>query len=156
MGYFFLFIIPQNHSEYYSDSIFCRALLGYCAKGCTLILRKFDLNPANDGASAKASPFHVLIVLGKKRLSIQASCMAICLNYILWFFSSDRIRLKKDAFEGHLCQTINTFVKHNKPSPLAVSFEKEAATSSSISETLEYLEYLLLTNLDYKVYLSKK
>ena len=29
------------------------------------MLRKFDLNTANDGDSAKASPFHALIVLGK-------------------------------------------------------------------------------------------
>ena len=29
----------------------------------------------HDGASAKASPFHALIVLGKKRLSILAGCM---------------------------------------------------------------------------------
>ena len=46
-------------------------------KGCTLFFYiKFDLNTANDEASAKASPFHALIVLGKKRLSILASCMA--------------------------------------------------------------------------------
>ena len=34
-------------------------------KGCTLIVNKFDLNTANDEASAKASPFYALIVLGK-------------------------------------------------------------------------------------------
>ena len=34
-------------------------------EGCTLIVKKFDLNTANDGASAKASPFHALIGLGK-------------------------------------------------------------------------------------------
>ena len=33
-------------------------------------------------------------------------------------FSSTLIRLNKDAFEGHLCQTVNNFVKHNKSSLL--------------------------------------
>ena len=32
------------------------------------------------------------------------------------FSSSTLIRLDKDAFEGHLCQTVNNFVKHNKSS----------------------------------------
>ena len=35
-------------------------------KGCTLIVkRKLDLNTANDGVSAEASPYHALIVLGE-------------------------------------------------------------------------------------------
>ena len=37
-------------------------------KGCMLI-EKIDLNTGNDGASAKASPLHALIVLGKKQFS---------------------------------------------------------------------------------------
>ena len=82
-------------------------------KGCTLIKKKIDLNTANDGASAKASPFHALIVLGKKRLSILASCMANLSKFHVVFFSSTLIRLDKDAFEGHLCQTVNNFVKQN-------------------------------------------
>ena len=38
--------------------------MGIMRKGCTLILKKCDLNTVNDGASAKASPFHAPIVLG--------------------------------------------------------------------------------------------
>ena len=44
------------------DSILCRTLLGYYAEGMHAI---FYLNTANEGASAKASPFHALIVLEK-------------------------------------------------------------------------------------------
>ena len=33
--------------------------------------------------------------------------------------SSTLIRLDKDAFEGHLCQTVNNFVKQNKSSLLS-------------------------------------
>ena len=35
------------------------------------------------------------------------------------FSSSTLIRLDKDAFEGHLCQTVNNFVKQNKSSLLS-------------------------------------
>ena len=35
------------------------------------------------------------------------------------FSSSTLIRLNKDAFEGHLCQTVNNFVKQNKLSLLS-------------------------------------
>ena len=34
-------------------------------KVCTLILKNIDINTANDRGSAKASPFHALIVVGK-------------------------------------------------------------------------------------------
>ena len=88
-------------------------------KGCTLIFNKIDINTANDGASAKASPFHALIVLGKKRLSILASCMANLSKFHVVFSSSTLIRLDKDTFKGHLCQNINNFVKQNKSSLLS-------------------------------------
>ena len=88
-------------------------------KGCTLIVKKFDLNTANNGASAKASPLHALIVLGKKQLSILASGMANLSKFHVVFSSSTLIRLNKDAFEGHLCQTVNNFVKQNKSSLLS-------------------------------------
>ena len=81
------------------------------------IVKKNDLKTANDRAPAKASPFHALIVLGKK-LSILSSCMANPSKFHVVFSYSTLIRLNKDAFEGHLCQTINNFVKKN---------EKEAA-----------------------------
>ena len=61
----------------------------------TNFLIKFDLNTANDGASAKASPFHALIVLGGKRLSILASCMANLSKFHVVFPSSTLIRLDK-------------------------------------------------------------
>ena len=61
------------------------------------------------------------------------------------FSSSTLIRLDKDAFEGHLCQTINNLVKQDKSSLL---WERGVhPNSSSTSETLEYLEYLRLTKL---------
>ena len=48
-----------------------------------------------------------------KRLSILISCMANLSKFHVVFSSSALIRLNKDAFEGHLCQTVNIFVKHN-------------------------------------------
>ena len=36
-----------------------------CGRDSRYFYRKFDLNSANDGGSAKLSPFHALIVLGK-------------------------------------------------------------------------------------------
>ena len=78
---------------------------------------KFDLNTANDGASAKASPFHALIVLGKNDCPyILAICVANLSKFHVVFSSSTLIRLDKDAVEGHLCQTVNNFVKQNKSS----------------------------------------
>ena len=54
-------------------------------KGCTLIVKKSDLNPVNDGASAKASPFHALIVLGKNDCPYWLVVWPICLNFMLCF-----------------------------------------------------------------------
>ena len=56
---------------YYIDSvsvsIFRMTLLGYYAEGMHANFKKiYDLNTSNDGASAIASPFHALIVLGEK------------------------------------------------------------------------------------------
>ena len=48
----------------------------------------------DDGASAKASPFHALIVFFK-RLSILASCMANLSKFHVVFSSSTLIRLNK-------------------------------------------------------------
>ena len=67
----------------------------------------------------KTSLFHALIVLGKKRLSILASCMANLSKFHVVFSSSTLICFDKDAFEGHLCQTVNNFVKQNKYSLLS-------------------------------------
>ena len=72
-------------------------------KGCTLILKKIDLNTANDRASAKASPFHVLIVIGKNDCPYWLVVWPICLNFHVVFSSSTLIRLDMDVFEGYLC-----------------------------------------------------
>ena len=40
--------------------------------------------------------------------------MAILSKFHVVFSSSTLIRLNKDASEGHLCQTVNNFVKQNK------------------------------------------
>ena len=45
--------------------------------------------------------------------------MANLSKFHVVFSSSTLIRLDKDAFEGHLCQTVNNFVKQNKSSLLS-------------------------------------
>ena len=45
--------------------------------------------------------------------------MANLSKFHVVFSSSTLIRLDKDAFEGHLCQTVNNFVKQNKSSRLS-------------------------------------
>ena len=90
-----------------------------CRRDACLLLRKFYLNTGNDGASAKANPLHALIVLGKKQLSILTSCMTNLSKFHVVFSSRTLIHLNKDAFEGHLCRTVNNFVKQNKSSLLS-------------------------------------
>ena len=81
---------------------------------------KIGLNTANDGVSAKASPFHSLIILGNNDCPYWlVVCMANLSKFHVVFSSSTIIRLDKDAFEGHLCQTFNNFVKQNKSSLLS-------------------------------------
>ena len=45
--------------------------------------------------------------------------MANLSKFNVVFSSSTLIRLDKDAFKGHLCQTVNNFVKQNKSSLLS-------------------------------------
>ena len=45
--------------------------------------------------------------------------MANLSKFHVVFSSSTLIRLDKDAFEGHLCQTVNNFVKQNESSLLS-------------------------------------
>ena len=45
--------------------------------------------------------------------------MANLSKFHVVFSSSTLIRLDKDAFEGHLCQTVNNFVKLNKSNLLS-------------------------------------
>ena len=107
---------------------------------------KFDLNTANGRASAEAIPFHALIVLVKNDCPYWLVVWPISKFHAV-FSSSTLIRLDKDAFEGHLCQTVNNFVKQNKSSLLSPLRRGVHPNISSISGTLEYLKYLLLTNL---------
>ena len=53
------------------------------------------------------------------------------------FSSSTLIHLDKDAFERHLCQTVNNFVKQNKSSLLSPLKKRHPPNTSSISETQE-------------------
>ena len=46
----------------------------------------------------------------EKRLSILANSMTNLSEFNYVFSFRVRIRLNKDAFEGHLCQTVNNFV----------------------------------------------
>ena len=62
----------------------------------------------------KASPFHALIVYGKNDCPYWLVVWPICLNFMLCF-----ILVPLYAFEGHLCQTVNNFVKQNKSSLLS-------------------------------------
>ena len=80
---------------------------------------KFDLNTGNSGALSESKPFPCTNSFREKRLSILASWMANLFKFHAVYSSSTLIRLDKDAFEGHLCQTVNNFVKQNKSSLLS-------------------------------------
>ena len=63
----------------------------------------------------KAITFHALIVLGENDWPYWLySCMTNLFNFHIVFSSSTLIHLNKYAFEGHLWQTVNNFVKQNK------------------------------------------
>ena len=81
------------------------------------------------------------------RLFILASCMPNRSKFHFVFSFSALIRLTKDAFVWHLSQTVNNLVKENKLSLLSPLRKRRSPNSSSLSETLDYLVYLLLTNL---------
>ena len=114
-------------------------------KGCTLIYNKIWSKYSQWWRFSESKPVPCTNSFRKKRLSILVSCMANLSKFHVVFSSSTLIHLDKDAFEVHLCQTVNNFVKQNESSLL---WERGVhPNTSSISETLEYLEYLLLTNL---------
>ena len=69
----FCFNIPQDPS---------RVL---CERDARQLLRKCEINTANDGASAKASPFHALIVIGKHDCPHWLVVWPIRLNLMLCF-----------------------------------------------------------------------
>ena len=67
------------------------------------------------------------------------------------FSSSTLIRLDKDAFEGHLCQTVNNFVKQNKSSllpPLRKRIFKHVIRNNLTSQML--LTFATLNTLSFR------
>ena len=62
---------------------------------------------------AKLSPFHAIIVLGKNNCpwTILSSCMTNPSEFLIELTSCALIHLNKDTFEGHMCQTVDNFVK---------------------------------------------
>ena len=75
------------------------------------------------------------------------------------FSSSTLIRLDKDAFEGHLCQTVNNFVKQNKSSQLEIYYVSFSPNKySSLSNVYINPEYNIISPssnvLDLGVYMS--
>ena len=87
-------------------------------KGCTLILKKIG-SKYSQWSFSDSKPVPCTNIFREKRLSILASCMANLFKLHAVFSSSTIIRLDKDAFEGHLCHTVNKFVKQNKSSLLS-------------------------------------
>ena len=77
----------------------------------------FYLNTDNGRASVKLSLFHALILMVLCKTTVHSQSVASCMTNLSEFhfvFSSHAlICLNKEAFEGHLCQTVNNFVKHN-------------------------------------------
>ena len=88
-------------------------------KGCTLIFNKIRSKYSQWQSFSESKPVPCTNSFREKRLSILASCMANMSKFHAVFSSSTLIRLDKDAFEGHLCQTVNNFVKQNKSSLLS-------------------------------------
>ena len=92
---------------------------GIMRKGCTLISNKIWSKYSQWRSFSESKPVPCTNSFKKKRLSILVNCMANLSKFHVVFSSSTLIRLDKDAFEGHLCQTVNNFVKHNESSLLS-------------------------------------
>ena len=74
-----------KHVKVGQPKCFIHILFHYSAGPLILGYYKFELNTANDGASAKPSPFHALIFLGKNDCPYWLVVLPICLNFILCF-----------------------------------------------------------------------
>ena len=74
-------------------------------KGCTLIVKKM-WSKYNHWRSFSKSKTVPCITSFFYKFSILASCMANLSKFHVVFSSSTLIRLNKDAFEEHLCQTL--------------------------------------------------
>ena len=85
-------------------------------KGCTLICKKIWSKYSQWRSFSESKPVPCTNSFRGKRL---ASCMANLSKFHAVFSSSTLIRLDKDAFERHLCQIVNNFVKQNKSSLLS-------------------------------------
>ena len=84
-----------------------------------LILMKIWSKCSQWRSFSKSKPVPCTNSIREKRLSILASCMDNLSKFHAVFSSSTLIRLDKDAFEEHMCQTVNNFVKQNKSSLLS-------------------------------------
>ena len=82
--------------------------------GCTLIVKKILSKSSQWQSFNESKPVPCTNSFRKKLLSILDSCMANLSKFHIVFSSSTLIHLNKDAFEVHLCQTVNNFVKQNK------------------------------------------
>ena len=116
-------------------------------KGCTLILKKFWSKYSQWRSFSESKPVPCTNSFRKKRLSILASCMANLFKFHVLYSSRTLIRLNKDVFEVRLCQTVNNFVNRISRASCLLWERGGHPNSSSISETLEYLVYLPLTDL---------
>ena len=76
-------------------------------KGCTLIVKKMWSKYSQWRSFSESKPVPCTNSFRNKRLSILDSCMANLTKLHVMFSSSTFIRLNKDAFNGHLCETVN-------------------------------------------------
>ena len=97
-------------------------------KGCTLILKKILSKYSQWRSFSESKPVPCTNSFREKTLCILASCMANLSEFHAVFSSSTLIRLDKDTFEGHLCHTVNNFVKQNNKSSLLSPLIKRRPT----------------------------
>ena len=121
-----------------------RFWFGIMRKGCTLILKKIWSKYSQWRSFSESKPVPCTNSFREKRLSILASCMANLSRFHVVFSSCTLIRLDKDAFEGHLCQTVNNFVKQNKSSLLSPL--RKRRPPQHIKHIRNLLTYFLVTS----------
>ena len=88
-------------------------------KGCMLIFNKIWSRYSQWRRFSESKPVPCTNSFREKRLSMLASYTANLSKFHVVFSSSTLIRLDNDAFEWHLCQAVNNFVKQNKSSLLS-------------------------------------
>ena len=122
-------------------------------KGCTLISNKSWSKYSQWWSFSESKPVPCTNNFRKKWLSILAKCMTnLSKFHVVFSSSSTLIHLDKDAFEGHLCQTVNNLLKQNGSILLSPFLEKEASTvhpnTSSISIP-RYFTFCITLNIMY-------